>query len=145
MTTPNTDSILTDVAAGFGELMGAAGVGTWSPDSPFDLTDTALIVGAIPQEQASAVGLIADYVSSDRHAGVGVLSLQCYFRSQDPLTLALLRGKVFNFLDHKAYSVAGGHIIPLIWWRSGADLGGTNGRDFEASDNYYMHFSQAER
>ena len=141
---PSDIGIVKEITVGFGEYLDGLGVGVWSSGSiPTD--QTAIVLGPIPQEFDNAIGLQPGIVSSERQVGVGVLRMQVYTRAPSPAALLDLRGAVKEAVDGKRYVNAGGHVLPLVWYSSGVDLSEDHGRSFEASDNYYMHYSQPER
>lgn len=137
------DTQVKEITIGLGQYLSGLGIGVWG--SGFTPSQTPITFGKIPQEFASAIGLTPGIVSSDRSVGTAILRVQCYFRGVDESSLSDLRGAVKEAVDHRERLVFGGHVIPKVWWSSGASFGDTNGRDFEASDNYYMHFAQPER
>lgn len=138
-------AIYSEITIGLGQYLDGAGVGVWLDVGAFDPSDVPITFGAIPQEFPRAIGLTPYPVSGDRQMGIGILGVQIVIRAASPVELVDLRGAIKEALDGVWDVNAGGHVLPLIWWSSGADLSEDHGRTFESSDNYYLHYSQAER
>lgn len=137
--------IYKEITIGVGQYLDSADVGTWIEVGTFAPDEVPITLGPIPSEFPRAIGLTPYPVSSDRQLGIGVLGIQIYVRATSVGELLDLRGAIREALDGMRNVTAGGHELPLVWWSSGADLSEDHGRTFESSDNYYLHYSQAER
>jgi|SRR5690625_574176 len=138
-----TDSKTPQILGGFIHLMTEVGIGTWDPDGLYsDETDPpGIVLGELPHELNSVLGINPYPVMMDTEPGVDVLGVQIMIRTQGPrvdqaMAVADRLEATFHGLENQDF---GGYNLPLIWRNSLANLGPNDTGNYQITDNYYMY------
>ncbi|MFE0036839.1 minor capsid protein [Streptomyces sp. NPDC059015] len=127
-----------DLLTGVAELLAAEGVGVYDDDSVLPAGATALVLGPVPDEPASVVGL-TPYPVSDDDSTDAVTAIQAAMRAgTDPTTVLALADAVFDALHNRRnYLVRGVH-VEVSWRNSQGWIGKDAKGRMELSANYYF-------
>lgn len=127
--------------AGVAQHLADSGVGVWNPTGIYAATDTAIVIGTLPQEPARAIALMAYGVSDDPTLPNSVIGVQvrCRWDGPDPSPAADLADAVFDILHSMRRTLPGGVSVTQSFRSSGPlPLGQDNNQRWQNSSNYYM-------
>ncbi len=130
-----------NLVTGLGELLDAAGVGSWG--GPWAAADTALVVDALPASPDKAVALTLYDVQDDATTD-SIVGLQCRVRgSAGSRTDAKdILDVLFDTLHDLKNTTLGGAPIVRIWKQSGTNLGPDSANRPEHTANYYIQLTR---
>lgn len=129
------DSITTGVA----QLLHAAGVATWRPDTPYQDGEVAITIAALPPSPAQAVALTVYGSQDDPHFADSTVMLQAVIRgTTDPRSPDTVAAGIAELLHGRSgFTLGDVHVIEAhrqSWSRLGRD---ENNR-WLRSENYYL-------
>lgn len=127
------------ITTGVAQMMDAAGIAVWRPDSPYLDSEVAITIGDLPSGPTQAVALTVYGSDEDPHYADSVVMLQALFRgTSDIRSVDGMAAGLSDLLNGRAGFTLGG--VPIIeahrqsWSRMGQD---GNSR-WRRSDNYYL-------
>ncbi|HJQ00081.1 MAG TPA: minor capsid protein [Jatrophihabitans sp.] len=123
---------------GLAELLAAAGIGTWRPDTPYASDETAILIRSIPNAPDRLIVITAWLMSNDPGTGDALLCAQIRTRaSTDPTTDQDVDDQVFNALNGLHDTSIGGVPVTVMWHQSSLPLGPDANQRWENSNNFY--------
>ena len=128
----------TDVAAGLGQHLASAGIGTWRADGVYAPGETGIVVKTMPPNPDRVI-VISPYPVREAPAGSDItLALQVRCRGgQDPRDVDELADAVRDLLHGARNVILGPARCALVWRQSHAPLGADESGRWETSSNFY--------
>lgn len=132
----------TDVLTGLAETVAEAGLATWRPTGVYSATETAIVLGTIPQTPDRVVTLTAYGVSDDPSLSDSVVGVQtrCRWGGQDPRSVNDLDDRLFSLLHGRmAWTLSTGiHVVQCLRASGPLPLGQDENGRWALSSNYYL-------
>lgn len=132
-------SLTRSVVTGVAELLDAAGVATWRPDTPYQAGEVPITVGLLPQSFDRAIALTVYGSEDDPALADSTVLLQARFRGgSTPDDVNDLAAGLFDLLQGREHFTLSG--VPVIEAHrlSWAGLGTDENRRWERTDNYQL-------
>lgn len=133
----------TDLIIGIAEHLHSEGVGTWSPQGPYQPTQTAITLDVLPQAPDKAIALNL-YPVQDEATTDSIVGLQCRVRGGpgNRTTDKDILDALFDTLHDLQAITLGGIPIVRVWHQSGATLGPDSKNRTEHTANYYLQLTR---
>jgi hypothetical protein len=131
----------TDLRQGVAAGLNTAGIGVWRAATAYTATDTAIVLGTLPQAPDNAIALMTYPVSDDSILSDSVIGLQIRTRwtGQDSTKVDDLADLIFAYLHGKSdWTLSTGVRVVQCSRQSFASLGQDENGRWERSDNYYL-------
>ncbi|HEY9409326.1 MAG TPA: minor capsid protein [Pseudonocardia sp.] len=127
---------------GVAELLDAAGVGVWRPDSPYQAGETGITIKAVPDQPGRLITLHGYDVAPAPGHSHGTRAVQVRCRGLvDPADVDDLADAIYDQL-HNLTGTIGDAPVALMWRQSTANLGPDEAGRWSRSENYYLLTSQ---
>ncbi len=134
-------SWLEDLTNGLCAWLAAQGVGVWNEGGVYNPSDTAIVVGLLPQKNDTAITLTPYVLQSKPGQTDTLVGVQVRIRAagRHPLGATGISEAIFNVLDGARHITLGGIHVTLAWRTiSTPPAPDENGRPV-LSDTYYFH------
>jgi hypothetical protein len=133
------------VAHGVAAILAAAGIGTYRADgSPYQLGETAIVFGDMPQQPNQVIAIATYAVSDDQFMTDSTIGVQIKMRgTADPFSVTGTAANIFGVLQDLHGTTLGGVPVVHMYRYSSIPLGMDDSRRRTRSDNYYAQVAYA--
>ncbi|WEH40800.1 minor capsid protein [Streptomyces sp. AM 2-1-1] len=127
-----------DLVEGLADLLTAEALGVYRPDSPLVPTETAIVLGVMPEDPDRVLCLTA-YPVEDTDLTDAITAVQIRIRAgPDPRAADRLADQLFGLLhERRSYRLRGVYVA-LSWRESQAWIGQDVHGRMELTANYYL-------